>query len=53
MRIARQTALERGSTRDGSYLVARSHGFVLHEWSVAPDADPDDIAAVKGANPAS
>jgi phage terminase large subunit-like protein len=51
--VARQNALERGSTRDGSYLVARSDGFVLHEWSVAPDADPDDIEAVKGANPAS
>jgi phage terminase large subunit-like protein len=47
----RQAAIEAGVERDGAYMRAGSPAFVLHEWSLSPDADLDDIALVKTANP--
>lgn len=47
----RQAALNAGMERDGSYTRAGSKSFVLHEWSLPPDADLDDIELVKTANP--
>lgn len=47
-------AIRRGATettRKGSFLRARSPRVVLHEWALAADAQPDDFAAVKAANP--
>jgi phage terminase large subunit-like protein len=51
----RQAALELDAHREGGYLTARSPdgSFVLHEWSLGPDEDADDLEAVKAANPAS
>lgn len=37
-------------TRDGALTVARSDGFTMFEWAAT---DPDDLASVKAANPAS
>ncbi len=41
--------------RDGAYRYARSSGgrFVMHEWALDNDQDPDDLELVKQANPAS
>ena len=51
----RQAALERGAVRDGAYLRGGGEGgLALHEWSLVEGRDdPDDMAAVKAANPAS
>lgn len=35
----------------GSFLRAVTKRIVMHEWSVPDTADPEDIAAVKAANP--
>lgn len=42
-----------GASRDGCYVHARSPNgmFALHEWSLRPEDDRDDIALVKRANP--
>jgi hypothetical protein len=37
--------------RRGSFIRARAPRIVLHEWSLAPTAKPDDFEAVKAANP--
>lgn len=44
-----------GLQRTGSYTFARSHdgSFVLHEWSLTPDDDLEDLETVKTCNPAS
>lgn len=47
----RQKAIDAGVEQDGSYARAGSRSFVLHEWSLPADADLDDIALVKTANP--
>jgi phage terminase large subunit-like protein len=47
----RHQAIEMGVARDGSYTRAGSESFVMHEWSLRPDADLDDIELVKTANP--
>lgn len=47
----RQAAINLGSKRDGAYMRAGSASFVLHEWSLSPDDDLDDIELVKTANP--
>lgn len=47
----RQAAMDAGVRRDGSYKRAGSASFVLHEWSLDPDQDLDDIDLVKTANP--
>lgn len=47
----RHAAIAMGSERDGSYLRGGSPSFVLHEWSLKPDADLDDVELVKTANP--
>jgi phage terminase large subunit-like protein len=47
----RQAALERGAERDGCYLRAGDEGLRLHEWSLTPGDDPDDVELVKRANP--
>lgn len=47
----RQRAINLGAKREGAYLRAGSESFVLHEWSLEPDADLDDIELVKTANP--
>jgi phage terminase large subunit-like protein len=47
----RQRAIDMGNTREGAYMRAGSKSFVLHEWSLEPDADLDDIDLVKTANP--
>jgi phage terminase large subunit-like protein len=47
----RQGALDGGMDRDGSYTRAASGSFVLHEWSLPPEADLDDLELVKTANP--
>jgi phage terminase large subunit-like protein len=41
--------------RDGRHLYARSAdgGYAMHEWSLDPDEDRDDLDLVKLANPAS
>lgn len=39
--------------RKGAYTVARSPSFVLHEWSLRPDENREDLRLVKRANPAS
>jgi phage terminase large subunit-like protein len=47
-------AIRKGATeitRRGSFIRARSPRVVLHEWALAPDAQPDDFVAVKAANP--
>jgi phage terminase large subunit-like protein len=51
----RQAALERGAIRDGAYLRGGGDGpLVHHEWSlIEGHDDPDDLEAVKAANPAS
>lgn len=52
----RQSALERGATRDGAYLRGGTPdgAFVLHEWSLVEGRDdPDDLTVVKQANPLS
>jgi phage terminase large subunit-like protein len=47
----RQAAINAGVEREGAYMRAGSKGFVLHEWSLPPEADLDDIELVKSANP--
>jgi phage terminase large subunit-like protein len=47
----RQRAIDMGNKREGAYMRAGSQSFVLHEWSLEPDADLDDIDLVKTANP--
>ena len=37
--------------RKGSHLRAVAKRIVLHEWALAEGADPDDMKAVKAANP--
>lgn len=49
----RQAAIDSGMERDGAYLRAGQSPFVLHEWSLDPDADLEDIDLVKTANPLS
>ena len=39
------------TVRVGSFVRAASKRVVLHEWAVPDDADPEDFAAVKAANP--
>jgi len=39
-------------TRDGARLDARGNGLRWIEWSLPEDGDPDDMAAIKAANPA-
>lgn len=41
--------------REGVHVCAKSEdgAYVLHEWSLAKEDDLDDMAVVKGANPAS
>jgi phage terminase large subunit-like protein len=48
----RTRALAGTVTRAGAFLDARAVGLRLLEWSVADDADPDDLKTVKRANPA-
>jgi phage terminase large subunit-like protein len=38
-------------TVDGSHVRACSDGLVLHDWSVPPGRDVNDMAVVKAANP--
>jgi len=38
-------------TRTGSFLRAASKRVVLHQWAVPESADPENIEAVKSANP--
>lgn len=38
-------------TRDGAFVRASSPRLVLHEWAVPEDADVEDFAVVKEANP--
>lgn len=38
-------------TREGAFLRAKTDRLILHDWALPEDADPDDIVAVKGANP--
>lgn len=42
-------------TTDGRHSIARSKGreFCMHEWALRPGDDPDNLATVKLANPAS
>jgi phage terminase large subunit-like protein len=40
-----------GVERDGAFLRAAGESSVLHEYALEDDADPDDLAAVKRANP--
>jgi phage terminase large subunit-like protein len=47
----RQAAIDAGVNRDGAYMRAGSSSFVLHEWSLNPEDDLDDIELVKTANP--
>lgn len=47
----RQAAIDAGVRRDGAYMRAGTDSFVLHEWSLEPDQDLDDIELVKTANP--
>jgi phage terminase large subunit-like protein len=47
----RQSALDAGVERDGAYRRAGTESFVLHEWSLEPDQDLDDVELVKQANP--
>lgn len=47
----RQAAIESGAHRDGAYLRAGKAPFVLHEWSLEPNDDLDDMELVKTANP--
>jgi phage terminase large subunit-like protein len=47
----RQAAIDMGVSREGAYMRGGSSSFVLHEWSLEPDADLDDIELVKTANP--
>lgn len=51
----RQAALDMRVHRDGAYLCAESDsgGFLLHEWSLAPDENLDDLELVAAANPLS
>lgn len=42
-----------GVERDGAYLHVRGEGFALHEWSLEPTDDLDDLELVKQANPLS
>ena len=49
----RERALALGAERDGARLSLRTDRFAWHEWSVADDQDPSDLAIVKAANPAS
>jgi len=43
----------RGFTKDGAYGHVRTSGFAWHEWALDPDQDRENLALVKGANPAS
>ena len=45
----RETAVT--TTRQGSFTRAESKRVVLHEWALPEDQDPEDLAAVKAANP--
>lgn len=47
----RQAAIDMGVKRTDAYMRAGSDSFVLHEWSLTPDQDLDDIDLVKTANP--
>ena len=47
----RQAAIDAGTKREGAYMRAGTESFVLHEWSLQPDQDLDDIELVKTANP--
>jgi phage terminase large subunit-like protein len=47
--LIRQKATQ--TLRKGSFIRAGSSRLVLHEWSLPAKADPDDIKAVKSANP--
>jgi len=38
-------------TRKGSFTRYAAKRLVLHEWALAPGADPEDMKAVKAANP--
>ena len=38
-------------TRKGAYGRFEGPGIVMHEWALPEEADPDDIRAVKQANP--
>ena len=49
----RQKAIDSGVTREGAYMRAGTGAFVLHEWSLEPDQDLDDVELVKTANPLS
>jgi phage terminase large subunit-like protein len=50
--LTRAKILESATTsRLGSYVHARTPRVVLHEWALAPGAEPDDMVAVKAANP--
>jgi hypothetical protein len=40
-------------TRDGFHVRAESPDSVIHDWSVPPEADVEDMAVVKQANPLS
>lgn len=44
-----ETAGER--TVNGSFTRVKADRIVLHQWAVPEEADPEDIAAVKAANP--
>ncbi len=44
-----ETAGER--TVDGSFLRVKADRIVLHQWAVPEEADPEDLEAVKAANP--
>src|SRR5207253_2353154 len=48
---ARIREMADATTRQGSFLRATTKRIVLHEWAVPDEADPDDIEAVKAANP--
>lgn len=44
---------ERDERAKWTHAVSDDGTFVLHEWALAPDDDPHDLALVKRANPAS
>ena len=47
----RQAALDAGTKRSGAYMRAGNDSFVLHEWSLEPDQDLDDLDLVLRVNP--
>ena len=48
----RQRIRESGtSERHGSFLRVEGKRIVMHEWALPPTADPEDLDAVKSANP--